>query len=239
VIGTQSELHARLVKAIGDPLASAGEVGELPALEALAHPNCPVEMWWKIAASNPVEAMRSVLYPLMLLATPERWVAMEEAHLRTWIEKAVRGLPLKEQHLFVCDCIERVLPIWEAAYPADDRVREAWRVRRLFARGEATETEWLAAADGADKAATMAIEDSEPDPKQRTGETESAAASVAYAAATYAQETAPNDCARAVGKVAAGEPADRAPWFAARDQERRWQWQRVQEYLQQQEKPNE
>jgi len=239
VIGTQSELHARLVKAIGDPLASAGEVGELPALEALAHPNCPVEMWWKIAASNPVEAMRSVLYPLMLLATPERWVAMEEAHLRTWIEKAVRSLPLTAQHLFVCECIERVLPIWEAAYPCDGRIRAAWQVRRLFAEGKIKEAAWVQLANEADHAAGMAIEDSEPDPKQRTGETEPAAASVAWAAATYAQWTAPSDCARAVGKVAAGETPSRTAWFAARDQERRWQWQRVQEYLQQQEKPNE
>ena len=232
----QSDLHARLVQIKGDPLASAAEVGELPALEALAHPNCPTETWWKIAASNPAEAMRSVLYPLMLLATPERWVALEGANRRQWVEKAVMGLPIQDQHLFVCDCIERVLPIWEAAYPNDNRVRAAWQARRDLALGEATEEEWLAAADDADYAAGMAVKDSEPDPRQRTGETEPAAASVAWAAATYAQETAPSDCARAVGKVAAGEPVDRAAWFAARDQERRWQWQRVQEYLQQQEK---
>ena len=65
--------------------------------------------------------------------------------------------------LFAADCAERVLPIFEAAYPNDDRPRQAIEVARRYANGDATSAHlaaaaWAAwaAADSADAAADSA-----------------------------------------------------------------------------------
>ena len=50
-----------------------------------------------------------------------------------------------ELRLFAADCAEHVLPIYEAAYPDDDRPRRAIEAARAFARGEIDEVAWDAA----------------------------------------------------------------------------------------------
>ena len=57
--------------------------------------------------------------------------------------------------LFACDCAEIVLPIFERACPQDQRPRQAIKVARRFAMGEATSEE-LAAAGAAARAAARA-----------------------------------------------------------------------------------
>ena len=47
-----------------------------------------------------------------------------------WNERTAR--------LFACDCAERVLPIFEKAYPADKRPRQCIETARKFANGKAT-----------------------------------------------------------------------------------------------------
>jgi hypothetical protein len=56
--------------------------------------------------------------------------------------------------LFACDCAERVLPLYEAEYPDDDRPRKAIETARRYADGQATEDE-LAAARAAARAADL------------------------------------------------------------------------------------
>lgn len=55
----------------------------------------------------------------------------------------------KEILLFACACAKRVLPIYEAAYPNDNRVRNAIDVAVRYANGKSTEEElhyaWAAA----------------------------------------------------------------------------------------------
>ena len=57
----------------------------------------------------------------------------------------------KIARLFACDCAESVLPIFERERPDDNRPREAIRIARLFAYGEAT-GEQRAAGGGAARA---------------------------------------------------------------------------------------
>jgi len=68
-------------------------------------------------------------------------ITVREARLlrkiESWNERTAR--------LFACDCAERVLHLYEARYPDDDRPREAIRVARAFANGAATEDELAAA----------------------------------------------------------------------------------------------
>ena len=54
------------------------------------------------------------------------------------------------QRLFACDCAERVLALFEKAYPIDLRPRQAIETARSFARGEATRDSMDAAADALD-----------------------------------------------------------------------------------------
>lgn len=59
----------------------------------------------------------------------------------------------RDLRLFACDCTERVLPIYEAEYPDDDRPRRAVEVSRAYALGETTKEELDAAAYAARDAA--------------------------------------------------------------------------------------
>jgi len=45
------------------------------------------------------------------------------------------------KRVFACDCAERVLPLYETAFPDDDRPRHAIEVARSFTSGEATKEE--------------------------------------------------------------------------------------------------
>lgn len=58
--------------------------------------------------------------------------------------------------LFACDCAESVLHIYERDYPNDNRPREAIRVSRAYALGEARDAAWAAASAAAWDAAWAA-----------------------------------------------------------------------------------
>jgi hypothetical protein len=103
--------------------------------------------------------------------------------------------------LFAVDCAERVLPLYEAAYPNDTRPRVAIDTARRCANGEATLQELAAARDAASAAASAAAWD---------------AASAAASAA-----------ARAAARDAAWDAAKAAAWRA----ELNWQYERLLHYL--------
>jgi len=51
----------------------------------------------------------------------------------------------KIAHTFACDCAERVIHLYEAKYPNDDRPRNAIEAKRSWLRGDATDGELAAA----------------------------------------------------------------------------------------------
>ena len=57
---------------------------------------------------------------------------------------------------FACDCAERVLPLYEADYPGDFRVRKAIEASRNFAEGKTAQAILKATRDGAEKASDEA-----------------------------------------------------------------------------------
>jgi len=59
----------------------------------------------------------------------------------------------RKLRLFACDCAERVLPIFEKAYPNDSRPRVSIETARKFANGRTTREEMAAARDAARDAA--------------------------------------------------------------------------------------
>src|SRR5690606_11532697 len=86
---------------------------------------------------------------------PTIWVAEVDGaviahHNKVVVGRArlLRRLPWDERTAreFAADCAERALPVYEAAYPGDDRPRRAVEVARAYARGEATRDELSARA---------------------------------------------------------------------------------------------
>ena len=114
----------------------------------------------------------------------------------------------KTARLFAADCAEHVLHLFEKKCPDDKRPRQAIEDARKFANGEITSEElataWAAAGDAAWDAAGDA-------------------AWAAWAAA--------RDAARAAAWDAAWAAAGDAAWAAAGDAERKWQYQKLVEYL--------
>lgn len=103
--------------------------------------------------------------------------------------------------LFACDCVERVLPIYEKEYPDDKRPRHVIEVARLFAEGKTSDRELAAARDAA------------------------------WAAAWGAAWGAARAAARVAAWVAARDAARAAAWGAAWDKERKWQTVRLMKWL--------
>jgi hypothetical protein len=104
---------------------------------------------------------------------------------------------------FACDCAERVLPIFEKAYPNDKRPRAAIEIARQFIGGTVSSEQLWAARDAARDAAWAA------------------AGAAAWDAAWAAAGAAAWD-ARAAGAAA---------WDAAGAAEKKWQTKQLMKYL--------
>ncbi len=167
-----------------------------------------------MAATYPWEAMNSVLFPLLTLETPGRWVQLEKDNITDWVESNIGLLPEDKQQLFAADCVEQVLPFFESKYPGDFRPRLATRARRLFALGKMTSEGWKEAQASALAASR------EVTAKSNEGDlTCGPAAWVARAA-----------------KAPEAVNVSRACGWAQRSlqvvyESRRWQWDRLMQYL--------
>ena len=143
-----------------------------------------------------------------LIVSSDKVVVREARLVRelAWDERVAR--------LFVADCAERVLPIFEAQYPDDDRPRIAIEIARQFAMGAVDDAARAAAGDAAWAAAAEADADAA-----------ALATAMAGAAAWAAAWAAAGDAARARFPVraAAWAAAGRAAWA--------WQTERLFEYL--------
>ena len=73
------------------------------------------------------------------------------------IEAAAKGLFGQRRRLFVCDCVERALPIYEKRFPDDDRPRMAIMEARRAVFGIAAGPALAAAHAGAQTAEEEAI----------------------------------------------------------------------------------
>jgi len=202
---------------LADPQATAAEITSLAKtrpIEAVQHPNCPVELWWKLAITYPREAKASVLFGMMTMEDPARWIELARRHIHLWVEGAMVGLPRMERDLLAADCAERVLPLFTAKYPWDERPLRAIQAHRLFAQGKFSERDLEAAIDNAAGAARMV---------PGFGLTENfSAQKAAWACARYNPVEAAKDAAAA----AQGDGTRGDAWV----REREWQWERAQQY---------
>lgn len=102
---------------LADLQATAKEIASLAKkrpMDALAHPNCPPEVWWDLAPRHPIEALASTAGALYLLEDPTRWMGIEREHSFDWTLEYACPLDDNTLRLFLCDCIEHVLPFYVA-----------------------------------------------------------------------------------------------------------------------------
>jgi len=218
-------IGARTYKSLrADPLATEADLRKMAKtrpLQALQHPNCPAELWWALAAKYPAEAKDSVLYGLLLIEEPERWVEIEKKYehrefdaIDRWIDGDLRFLSPKDQRLFAADCAEHVLPLLRQGYAtAQEDPQKAIFVARAFAQGYATK---------ADLAAACYPHTGMANETMLEERILSAAAATTYPSAIKgAREAAYHaEQARAWHNEGKG-------WFG----ERQWQWARLRHYL--------
>ena len=78
----------------------------------------------------------------------EAWAELHRPDWMLWLVEH-RGIKLDESklRLFVCDCAEDALPLYERDYPGDARPRQAIETARRYAHSEATREELAAASD--------------------------------------------------------------------------------------------
>jgi hypothetical protein len=222
-----------------DPKASVEEITELSEADPVAavmHPNCPEDLWWKLAGDYPLDAMQSPMYPLALLAHPDWWQQLEGNAGAYWISLYATGVrrptwsPQEREHrlhMIAADYAYRVLPLYEEKHHHDLRPREAIAAAWSFgsmaypprsgfgSRKEMKRASYAAyqaaVESGADKnpghpAAYAASDAADP----RTGETDFVASAAYHARQARGEGDQNSDAARA---------------------ELAWQWHRLVEYL--------
>lgn len=120
--------------------------------------------------------------------------------------------------LLACDCAGRVLPIYEAQYPEDDRPRKAIEIARRYANGEVTLDELSAARDAVIDASRAVAVDA----------VWYAAWAAAWAASGDSKVVAMHASQNATWAAWAATQAIRVAAYVA---ERKWQEQRLREIL--------
>jgi len=196
-----------------DPLATEAELIRLSKAghlrQLLCHPNCPTEMWWNLASVYPFEAQSSVLYELLTLEEPGRWLQLEMDWGTDWIQRYGQTLSKAAQQQLAADFATRALPVFEGTSPEDRRPRRAIEVARSFSK------KMISAFSVTRAASDCRMAGYEASAVHGTGQVSSAAWAAYYAAQGQARDAA---------KMARDAASDEA-------QELRWQWSRMCEYL--------
>ncbi len=134
---------------------------------------------------------------------------------RFWAVLREGMIPERTLHIFACDVAEHVLPVFEKAYPKDERPRKAIETKRLWLAGKATDEELNAARAAARDAARAAARAADAD--------------AAWAADADAAWAAARDASGAAARAAAG--AWDASGGVAGAAEQEWQLGRLLELL--------
>ena len=216
---------------IEDPQATAEEIralaiggGATPTsfcgdpIAAVQHPNCPEDLWWQLAVTYPIAARASLLFQILTLESPERWLQLEREELSSWISKGLWSLPGQEQRLFAADCAEHVLPFFQRLHPRCLGPRRAIVAARSFARGVLPPQ----GSQGNVYEAARAAADL-PSKQNQTMRLRASCAAMSAAAAADPWRSALSAAEEALYKAADAAMEQHA--------ERRWQWEHLQEYL--------
>jgi len=219
---------------IADPEATAEEIRTLERRDAVMHPNCPEDLWWKLAGKYPIEAQESILYPLFTVESPERWHELERENVAGWLWSHYQQLSKQVQVPFFLDCAAHVLPLFEKQFPKEIRPRQALELATAYLQGSATKKRLSAAVTAVYACRVPST------PHQYMAVVRAVCSATRNALGKEAGLTY-DEAALAVGYAAvyaAKVPYDPSPHSAyfstyhnAATAERLWQWRKLREYL--------
>jgi len=135
---------AEYLRIVGDPRATPEKIYWLrdqDPLAALQHPNCPVEMWWRLAADWPLEAPLSPAGQLFLLEEPARWEDLQRRKAPQWIGFYCKTLSATDERRFAIECATRVLSLAEYPLARDPFPRRALYLAKEFTYGRVQQAE--------------------------------------------------------------------------------------------------
>lgn len=190
-----------------------------PSTRLLQSADCLTEDWWELARGFPIAAMRSVLFPLLTLESPERWQQLEADNLDQWVDHGWNYLSPRDQRLLSADCCAHVLPFFEGDCPGEQAPARSIALFRQWALYPADEA-LLADLNMAHEASWRA----------RDKTTTEAALAVAQCCALFPDTSMITHCAVAYAYSVINDYTD-VDWMVARLVERRWQWRRLLGYL--------
>jgi len=216
---------ASIQRIVADPQATASDLEWLlmaSPLQAILHPNCPVHIWWSWAGTHPYECSQNPAFAMFLLEEPGRWEALERRKLGTWRDAyATRHyLSLGQLRLFAADCTEHaisLLPYFELRGPAADVLRNAVATARDYVAGTIGDHELVEVQRKAFQWSS------------RSGCEHAATAAGHACTLLFRTEFARYACEAAVHAAKATNSPDTNERAEA---EKRWQWNRLQDYLQ-------
>ncbi len=223
---------------VADPNSTTEELANIPGpydrVLMISHHNCPTARWWWLAAQLPIEAIRSPLFSLLTLESPERWAELERKHVVTWITAGLTHLDEQQQRLFAADCAAHVLHFWEEIFPGNLYPRQAIAVARQFAEGAATLEQLQEAYSNMRHRASPHFGYA-----HREMAAQQVALSVEDAAAPYGSDQgqkAANWAAKATSVALRlsptfGAPQDYVAMRHAEEDERIWQWHQLVNYI--------
>jgi uncharacterized protein (TIGR02996 family) len=155
---------------------------------------------------------------------------IEERSWGRWRFDLFVSVDRRKRRLMACDCVERVLPLFEGRYPDNPTPRRLVEALRRHATGKRVDDARVALAAACRGAALDASRDPE------TFEVAFQVAAVAYALAENHAEACLNAASAAVAGSFGPEPHRTPPsefkpeWQEARDAELRWQVARLLRY---------
>ena len=119
-----------------DPSLSAAELATLAKTEPRAYlnPNMSFETLVRGAGQYPWYVAANPITPLLQLEDPEAFQQLHTTLRHGWREQAgLRTLSEQGRRLYLADCAEHALPMYEKLHPNDQRLRDALQVARQFA----------------------------------------------------------------------------------------------------------
>jgi hypothetical protein len=131
-------------------------LGELPSLEQALHPEASLDLLLSLVERHPYAVLQNPAIDLLALEDPGKWRQLVYIARLTRAEKYLQeGLESARQTLrarFVAECVEGVLPLYEARFPDDIRPRRVVELAYAFASYKASADSLRRAGDDARRA---------------------------------------------------------------------------------------
>jgi hypothetical protein len=119
----------------------------LPAIEQAKHPEAPIERLEQLAFGYPREVANNPLLPLLALEDPKRYLKLQQRIRLAPVYKSFNDMfdhsNRRTELLYVADCTERILWVYERRFPGDLRPHQMVEANKAYVSGRIRQEERL------------------------------------------------------------------------------------------------